>query len=243
MALLIAHRGASSEAPENTLAAYKRALKLGVDAIEIDVHLTADGQLVVIHDATVGRTAWGAAGKRISEMNLPEIQSLDAGSWFSADFAGEKIPTLDQLLQVDRGSTLLMVEVKRGHVPLTALTDALLNVLQKATGSLVIGSFSAPLLEMIQQRAPELPLIGLVEDAHLQSSFHFLKLKKMGFWYKLITPTLLSSLHEEGQEVWTFTVDEPETARFLLSIGIDGLITNRPRQLKNLMQAASRDPS
>lgn len=236
MTKLIAHRGASSEAPENTLSAICRALEIGVDCVEIDVHLTADEQVVLIHDAVIGRTAWGAAGKRIADMTLSEIQKLDAGSWFGDTFKGEKVPTLDQLLKMDCGSTGIMIEVKHGHAFPEPLAAAIVKSFHSSCrqDTLIVGSFSVLLLEAIQKMDPDIPLMGIVEKKPLLSSFDHLNLKYMALWYKLINPSLLDACHEAGQKIWTFTVDDLDTARFLMSIGVDGIITNRPRQLKEI---------
>lgn len=236
MTKLIAHRGASSEAPENTLSAIQRALEIGVDCIEIDVHLTADEQLVLIHDAVIGRTARGAVGKRIASMTLSEIQKLDAGSWFGESFKGEKVPTLDQLLELERGSTGIMIEVKHGHAFPEPLAAALVKSFRAAPkqDGLIVGSFSVLLLEAVQKLDLEIPLMGIVEKKPLLTSFDHLNLKYMALWYKLINPPLLAVSHDAGQKIWTFTVDDLKTARFLISIGIDGIITNKPRQLKEL---------
>lgn len=236
MIQLIAHRGASSEAPENTMSAIRQALEIGVDCVEIDVHLTADGKLVLIHDAIIGRTAWGAAGKRIADMPLSEIQKLDAGSWFGAQFKGETVPTLDQLLQLDRKATGIMIEVKHGHAFPEPLAAAIVKSFRSAPKqeTLIVGSFSVLLLEAVQKMDPDIPLMGIVEKKPLLTSFDHLNLKYMALWYKLINPPLLDACHEAGQKIWTFTVDDLNTARFLMSIGIDGIITNKPRQLKEL---------
>ena len=112
--MVIAHRGASSYAPENTLAAFDLALQMGVRQIELDVHLTSDGHIVVIHDDTVDRTTNGS-GPVASQM-LAELQELDAGAWFGASFAGERIPTLDEVLARYKGRMHLHTEIK-GHSP------------------------------------------------------------------------------------------------------------------------------
>lgn len=233
---LIAHRGASSEAPENTSAAIKRALEIGVDYIELDVHLSQDGHPIVIHDAVLGRTTRGAEGKRISELTLAEIKKLDAGSWFSEAHAGEVIPTLDEILKIPRGDTGLMIEIKRGHLAFERLNAAVLKSMRAAViqkSPLLLGSFSAALLYHMHAEDPNLSLAGIVEDINLLSSFQPLPLKRMVLWYKLINPALVNTLHEEGQEVWAFTVDDLEVAKFLLSIGVDGIITNKPQYLKD----------
>ena len=237
---LIAHRGASSEAPENTLAAVRRALEIGVDCIEVDVHLSHDGHPVVIHDPVAGRTAWGAAGKRISEMPLAEIKGLDAGSWFGASFSGEPVPTLDELLQIPRASTGLMIEIKRGHTALERLGSAVIKSIHASPQDLLmVGSYSAALLLHMQKKAPALALAGIVENQHLLNSFQGLKLKRMVLWYKLLSPYLVANLHDEGLEVWTFTVDDLKVAQFLLSIGVDGIITNNPRFMKEALKNGS----
>jgi glycerophosphoryl diester phosphodiesterase len=119
--VVIAHRGANRVAPENTLAAYRAAIDLGVDFIEIDVQTTADGQLVLMHDSTVDRTTNGSGAVR--SLTLSQIKELDAGSWFSAKFAGEKAPTLEEAAALCRGKVGLYIDLKDASVP--ALISAL----------------------------------------------------------------------------------------------------------------------
>ncbi|MDI9413653.1 MAG: glycerophosphodiester phosphodiesterase family protein [Bacillota bacterium] len=107
---VIAHRGASSLAPENTLAAINKAIELNADLIEIDVHLTRDGHPVVIHDKTVGRTTSGSG--KVSRLSLTQLKQLDAGSWFGEHFKGEKIPTLEEVLLICQNRIPLLVELK-----------------------------------------------------------------------------------------------------------------------------------
>ena len=107
---VIAHRGFSGAAPENTLAAVRAAIEVGADMVEIDVTLTSDGHIVVIHDETLDRTTTGSG--RVSDFTLTELQRLDAGGWFAPRFAGERIPTLDQVLDEIEGRILLNVEIK-----------------------------------------------------------------------------------------------------------------------------------
>src|SRR6266704_6290544 len=108
--LRIAHRGASARAPENTLAAFAEAVRLGANAIELDVHLTADGVPVVIHDGTVDRTTNGRG--EVAAMTLKDLRRLDAGAWFSSRFRGERIPTLEESLEFARGRCAMNVEIK-----------------------------------------------------------------------------------------------------------------------------------
>lgn len=108
--LLVAHRGSSGTAPENTLAAYRKALELEVPAIEIDIHLTKDAQIVAFHDDHLGRTANGS--KSISESTLEELRQLEVGSWFSEEFKSERIPTLDEIIQLVKDKSYLIIELK-----------------------------------------------------------------------------------------------------------------------------------
>lgn len=227
----IAHRGASKEAPENTLAAFKKAIEIGVDWIEMDVHVSRDGIPFIIHDAIIGRTCSGPQGKRITDFPMAEIEEFDAGSWFDPQFSNEKIVTLDAVLAMDRGKTGLMIELKKGHSPFKVISSAVVKAV-KGHSNLVVGSFSHHIIEEIQALAPEIPLIGIIEDFNRVEIFREMKLPRWAIWYKLLNPALINGLHEEGSSVWAFTVDERRVAEFLVSIGVDGIITNDPRNLK-----------
>ncbi|HEX9075950.1 MAG TPA: glycerophosphodiester phosphodiesterase family protein, partial [Anaerolineae bacterium] len=128
--LIIAHRGASNWAPENTLAAFQRACALGADGIELDVTLTRDGVPVVIHDDTVDRTTNGKGA--VAQMTLEEIRSLDAGSWYSAEFRGEKIPTLAGVLQAVGQCGLVDIELKGTKLKADGLEAAAIRAVESA---------------------------------------------------------------------------------------------------------------
>lgn len=227
---IIAHRGASKLAPENTLSAIQKAIVLSVNFIEIDVHLSLDAVPIVIHDAFPERTTNSTLGKRVTEMTLQEIKSLDAGSWFSPVFTMEKIPTLEEILTLNRPSTGLMIEIKKGHSPLKPLVHHVCELASKYRnrGEILIGSFSPHIIEEIQTYYPHQPLIGIAEDFNRMDVMRIKKLPKLALWYKLITPNLVRNLHDVTTQVWAFTVDDIKIAEFLLSIGVDGLITNDP---------------
>jgi glycerophosphoryl diester phosphodiesterase len=232
---LVAHRGASKEAPENTMAALQAALNIGVDYIEIDVHLSKDGIPVVIHDAVLGRTVKIDPPDRVTNLDYKTLADLDAGSWYKESFSKEKIPTLDEVLSLDRGNAGLMIEIKKGVIEPDLLVAALIKSLQKTSLSkIILGSFSIPILNELNRQLPAASLIGIVENLNELPPMREMKLKKMALWYKLINPAIVQSLHDEGTEVWTFTVDDLRVAKFLISIGVHGLITNDPRHLKTL---------
>jgi len=230
---LIAHRGASKEAPENTLSAFRKACDLKVDTIELDVHLSSDGTPIVIHDSTLGRTSTGKVGTRIQHYTTKEIAELDAGAWFHPEFKGEKIPTLAEALVFLKGKTRLMIEVKKDHAQAKEVARAVCECV-KGYENLVVGSFSVQILEELRNLAPELPLMGIFEDLNKLPALREMKFKSYASWYKLLTPTLVNELHEEGATIWAFTVDDLRSASFLLSIGVDGIITNDPRLMLSL---------
>ena len=124
MAEIIAHRGFSKKAPENTVSAVRMAIEHAVDYIEIDVHLTKDGVPVVIHDSILGRTTPHSTPQRISDLTLDNIKHLDAGALFDARYTGETIPTLDDILSIDWATSGLMIEIKKGHSPIKPLVTA-----------------------------------------------------------------------------------------------------------------------
>lgn len=237
MPTIIAHRGASAKAPENTLAAMKLAIDLAVDFIEIDVHLSQDHVPVLMHDSHINRTTNATKVLHVEDLSVHALKAFDAGSWFHPQFSTEKIPTLDEALALPRGDTGLMLELKRGKADPTKLVEGVVKSLRKAAvdptqGKVIIGSFSLEILQEMNKQAPEFTVIGNVQDTHLLPTFHELNLKYLALWYKLFIPSLVADLHARGTKVWTFTVDDPRVARVLASIGVDGIITNDPAMIK-----------
>ena len=167
--LLVGHRGARAVAPENTLASFRRAWEDGADAVEMDVRLTADGAVVVIHDETVDRTTDGHGA--VVEMSLEEVRRLDAGSWFDPAYAGERIPTLEEVLAWAQGKVALLIELKyprRRFRP-----DLVPAVLARLRGSgmedeVAIISFEGEAIEQVRREAASLPAGVMEPDLFLQ---------------------------------------------------------------------------
>ena len=152
---VIAHRGFSGAAPENTLAAVRAAIEVGADMVEIDVTLTSDGHIVVIHDETLDRTTTGSG--RVSDFTLAELQRLDAGGWFAPRFAGERIPTLDQVLDEIEGRILLNVEIKSEAVERGVVTKVASAIRKRGMMEhVVVSSFSPTALQQMHFEAPEI---------------------------------------------------------------------------------------
>jgi len=225
---LYAHRGASAEAPENTLAAFRRALAAGADGIELDVHLSRDGVPVVIHDDTLERTTDGTG--RVAAHPLDRLQMLDAGAWFAAHFAGEPLPTLEATLRLLAGRLRLNLEVKDARAGMAVL--ALLTRFPQADA--VVSSFDHALLARLRRAAPDLPLAVLADrDWHLAvGRARELRACALHPRADLVSRPLLAACRRLHLPVFAWTVDAPAQARAFARIGIAGLFTNDPALLR-----------
>lgn len=232
---IIAHRGASHEAPENTLVSIKRAIDLNFDYIdlEIDVHLSSDHVPVVIHDHTVERTTTSKLNRKISEMTLAEIKLLDAGGWHHESYTGEQVPTLKEVLELDFNGCGLMIELKRSPFNPDQVASKIMEVVSaaKPLRRLIFGSFEPELLRAIHLINPKLDLIYIVEEKELINQFNC---NHMAVCEKLLTPDLIQELLDRKKEIWSFTVDCPTRAAELKAFGVHGIITNNPREIKKI---------
>ncbi|HHW48137.1 MAG TPA: glycerophosphodiester phosphodiesterase, partial [Clostridiaceae bacterium] len=155
--VVIAHRGAPKHAPENTIAAFRKALELGAEGIELDVHLSADGHLVVIHDEKVDRTSDGKG--LVKEKTLEELKALDFGSWFSKEFKGETIPTLDEVLELLKSWTgIINIEIKGGSVFYPNIEEKVVRKIEKLKieEKIIISSFNHYSLVEIKKLNPKI---------------------------------------------------------------------------------------
>lgn len=232
---LIAHRGASFEAPENTLSAMYRAVDIGVSYIEFDVRLTKDGIPIVLHDATIARTTNAKKSTHVDDLTFDQIKHLDAGSWFDAKFSSERIPTLEEVLKMELNQTGLMIEVKSSKQAPGKIVEGVLKVVENSTidlNSITIGSLSLSIVDELLKQAPHLNIIGITEKAEHVTALLEKNIKLMALWHKLIDKKLVESLHKSNVEVWSFTVDNPKDVDHLHSCSADGIITNHPRLIK-----------
>ena len=228
--MVIAHRGASSYAPENTLAAFDLALAMGVHHLELDVHLSSDGHVVVIHDDTVDRTTDGSGP--VTSHTLTALQELDAGSWFGAAFAGARIPTLDEVLARYQGRAHVHTEIK-GHTTSLSHQTADLVRHHRMSDQVTITSFQRVRLEEIRAYAPELPtgwLVGDVSEATIADG-HRLGLTQICPSARTVTPELVRRLHTEGLVVRAWGVTTEALMRQVVEAGADGMTVNFPDKL------------
>ncbi|MBI4672762.1 MAG: glycerophosphodiester phosphodiesterase [Chloroflexi bacterium] len=258
--LILAHRGASAYAPENTIAAFRLAHELGADGIEFDVQLTRDQIPVVIHDAAVDRTTNGAG--RVRDLTVAEIARLDAGTWKTEDFRGEAIPTLAQVFQgladwlhpVGRvRPCLINLELKTERLTTDGLEREVLNVIARygVQDRVLLSSFNPFSLHRAKTGNPRVPR-GLLYYSGLPI---YLRQTWLRFWadpqamhpeHTMIDARYMAWARRKNLQVNTWTVDEPAEAQRLAKLGVNAIITNKPdviRQAVMLPTASSSDGS
>ena len=239
--MVIAHRGASSSAPENTRAAFDLALEMGARHLELDVELTRDGHVVVIHDDTVDRTTDGSGP--VTAHTLDELRRLDAGRWFGPAFAGERIPTYEDVLVRYRGRAHLHTEIKGRAPELSRRTVDLIR--RHGMGQeIIITSFQRVRLEEVRAYAPELPTGWLVTDV---SETTLAEARRLGLVQlcpraPLVTRELVQRLHADGFVVRAWGVVTEELMRQVVEAGADGMTVDFPDRLIAWLAAPSSQP-
>lgn len=233
--IVIAHRGASAAAPENTMAAFHAAFAAGALWIETDVQPTADNELVLIHDGDVARTTDGTGA--IRDTALADAARLDAGSWFGSDrtFAGQRIPLLAELLAVVTGARRVLLEIKGDHT--VEQLEIMLGQIHDAgcDARVFLQSFEVPVLRRLRRLRPRDPMGLLVETVHDDPIGVCRSLGATaynpGFTELLQRPDVVRDLHAAGVATLPWTADSPADWAALTDLGVDGIITNRPAEL------------
>ena len=213
----IAHRGASAYEPENTLRSFRRALDMGADLIEFDIRMSSDGHLIVIHDKKVDRTTDGTG--LVREMTLGQLKKLDAGK-------GEKIPTLEEVIDFGKGKTRFVIELKEGGVEGKIVDVIKQNDLLE---DVVIVSYHSKLVKKVKELEPKATtgLISLLPFNAVGSGKESLVDIVAPFHY-LVTRGLVEKIHRNGMFLFTWVVDSQKRAERLKEIGVDGIVTNKP---------------
>jgi len=236
MDVIFAHRGASFDAPENTLPAFELALQQGSKAIEFDVHLTKDGEIVVCHDDEIQRTTDGTG--YIFEQTLDELKERDAGSWFAPEFAGTKIPTLDEVLQKCSKDIFINIEIKNVPIFHQGIEEKIIEKLHsyQYIDNVVISSFDHTALLRVQQLEPKLKL-GILFGDHLVEPWNYVKSTGIKAYsvhpiFTFVTKEWVEKFHHMGMKIFAYTVDDRKYYEMLDQIGIDGIFTNIPARFK-----------
>ena len=235
------HRGFSGAAPENTMAAFRAAIEAGCDMIELDIHLSRDKEVVVIHDDTLERTTTGRGN--VADQTFAELRRWDAGAWFAPRFAGERIPALAEVLALARNKILVNIELKKGeNFPYTMaeLADLALREVEKAGmgGQVLFSSFDPAAIDRIREKNPALP-VALIKDkpwmrpeeAGGGKSYPTLNCRAT-----VLNEDNIRRAHKEGIRVHVWTLNTPEEMSRFIALGVDGIITNHPDRLINILQ-------
>ncbi|MCX5376168.1 glycerophosphodiester phosphodiesterase [Streptomyces sp. NBC_00091] len=240
---VVAHRGASHEYPEHTIEAYRQAIADGADALECDVRLTADRKLVCVHDRRVERTSDGRGV--VSEMTYEELAALDFGAWKGQAHAGARVLLFEDLLREALAAPRpvgLAVETKHPTRAGGRLEAELVRMLREygladgASGRIEVMSFSRSALTRLHRLAPGLPTVFLIERAVRPVRPPFATHAGPGIDLVRRDPGLVGRLKAKGLRVRVWTVDEPEDVELCVRLGVDTIITNRPRDVRKLLQ-------
>ncbi|GAB3687791.1 hydrolase [Actinocorallia lasiicapitis] len=243
----IAHRGASADAPENTLAAFELAGRMGADVNELDVQETKDHRLVIVHDTTLKRTTnvekvfpklkpW-----RVKDLTLKQIKRLDAGSWFGRRFKGERVPTLTEALRTNRAAgTGVLLELKRADL-YPGIVDRVITTVKadpywRNTDRLIVQSFSWRFLKPVHQKLPSAGTAALGRPDQPQMFGLRWFTDVVHPQYHSITPDYVRDARAQWLDVFAYTVNDETQMRRLVEMGVDGITTNRPDVLRRVLE-------
>jgi len=247
--LIFGHRGVSSSAPENTLAAFRMISRDGIPGVELDVHQCATGELVVAHDDSLSRTA--GSDLILRQLTLDEIRQHDVGGWFGREFRGQTVPTLDEVFALLGSSVIYDIEIKTAGVSFRtadpggpeASLDALIHA-HGLEGRCLVSSFDPLALRRFARVSADVP-IALIYTNSPKAPFVIRKARGRLFCtpqilkphHEVVTESYVRRHHAAGRQVVPWTVDDVETARRLADCGVDGIITNVPDRIRSAVSA------
>jgi len=235
--LVIAHRGNSSAAPENTLVAIREAIDLGTDCVEVDVRCTKDGVPVLCHDPAIGRVAGGRGN--ICDLTLDDLRNVDVGSYKGEEYRGEPIPTFEEALLEAREKTRIVAEVK---VDCAEQVSQVVRRLRIREG-LTFAAFRLDLLHKIYRRMPEFDVAWVLtaaqwlgfNSAQTIETASESEIRVIAPPFSALSEPSVCCAHEMGMVVWTYECDSVEQFEKALDIGVDGIVTSRPEELLILL--------
>ncbi len=238
--LIFAHRGARDVAPENTLAAFDAAIQAGADGIELDVRRCRTGEVVVMHDEVVDRTTNGSG--RVETISLEMLRLLDAGSWFAQEFRDERIPTLAETLDLVGHRLLVNIEIKATRLRSDGLEAEVVQLVRERDmqDRVIISSFNPAVLIRLKRLAPELPR-GLLYapdlPVYLSRAWAVPLIRPCALHphYSMVTEHSVREARRAGYRVNAWTVNEDHDMMRLINLGVDGIITDHPGRLYDLL--------
>ena len=239
--LNIAHRGASGHAPENTMAAFRLAVEQGADWIELDVHQTADGHLVVLHDLTLKRTAGDPSP--VQTLTLKQIKKFDVGLWWDKAYRGERVPTLDEVLAFAEGRIRVQIELKHGSSLYPGIEKRLIEIIarHRAENRTAVSSFETEALKTLRELDDKIPLGLLTRKTRprdILEEAESLKVRSIHISTRRLSKDLLTQAHLNDLPLYAYTVNRPSLMKRYLAMGADGLFTNFPDRLREILHSA-----
>ena len=236
---IFAHRGVSKHYPENTRVAFYAASKLPIAGIELDVHVTADGELVVIHDETIDRTSNGTGYVR--DYTLQQLRAYDYGSWFSEEFVGENIPTLGEVLELFVGTQhLINIELKTDVFPYEGIETLVIKeiAMHQMTERVIISSFNHKSLQIVTQLAPYMATAALFAEILTDFTTYTSQIPANAIHVSLSTVACESvrAVLEEGAIVRVYTVNDIDYIKSLQQLGVHAIFTDDPEKIADALQ-------
>lgn len=228
------------------MAAFERAIQVGVDAVELDVRATRDGALVVLHDATLDRTT-DREGP-VAELSLEQVRQADAGAWFGREFVGQRVPVLADVLDLLRHRATVVLEIKADH-----LAEHVLRVVDDLVfgDQIILQSFSRETVRRLNAIDPSVPkalLVGKLPTSpsrirarRLVRDVLTLGANVLNIWHAALTPPFFEEMRKRGLTVWTWTVDEEVVLRDVIQMGVQGVVTNYPQRLNGVLAALEQE--
>ncbi|HTQ58750.1 MAG TPA: glycerophosphodiester phosphodiesterase family protein [Candidatus Solibacter sp.] len=230
--LIIGHRGASGHAPENTLAAFKKAVALGATFVETDLQLSRDARFVAIHDDSLDRTTNGQG--KVHDQTLAALRRLDAGSWFGSEYAGERIPTLEEILEfTKKNDVVFYLELKPSGS--WGGEHALIGALRESgeVARVMVISFDPAILAGLRDIEPTL-MTGVLYDGQLADPLKSATdagARQVVVRGDLVTPSLINEAHKRDLQVVCWTINQPAHIRLLIAAGVDGIMSDYPDRI------------
>jgi glycerophosphoryl diester phosphodiesterase len=229
--LVIAHRGASGHCPENTMAAFKKALDMGAKAIELDVHQTLDHELVVCHDNDLRRT--GKDRRSLKNLHWEEAKQIDVGSWYGKTFSEERLPLLSDVYDLLPSHVELHLEIKKGSSLYPGIEERVVDLLHRrgARERTLISSFDHAALYSVRSldgKARLGYLLGLTRLPVALREMQELAAESLNLSYRQVTSRVIKAAHERGFKVLVYTVNHPADRDKLVKLGADGIFCNYP---------------
>ncbi|MCM3637008.1 glycerophosphodiester phosphodiesterase [Sporosarcina luteola] len=231
---IFAHRGASGNFPENTIAAFMEAARLPVFGVEFDVHMTADGELVVIHDESIDRTSDGTG--YVKDMSLAELKKHDFGNWFSPEFLGETIPTLADVLEVfDSTDHKLNIELKSDIFPYEGMVEKVLDLIaeRQMESRIIISSFDHSAISTVKRFNPQIETAALFMEVlvHPMDYLNKIPTDALHILFPAALRPTIAEVINSGMPVRTFTVNDKTYAQTLKQAGVQAIFTDYPEKL------------